>query len=403
MTEEQKTEFTQNPFLKSLVEKYIKPKQVCFFYHYFDPSDALNHPLKLVEILGISKERLSQTAQNILKIMEEEEPQSDIKDRYKDFEWKLTAFTYLQDVFDSQLFPSKSILNIFHIWYFYYESKYVLIELIMCWLNGFYNAANQLLRLFIEFNLLQNYYYRLIHKEQSFNSLERYFKTKKHPSWNTILKNCVPNDNFTKPIKKRIDMHLKGLSQTASHPYHPDLSPKHHSSFIPEPSLEGVYFWENIKLIMEAILWVYYVNFPMLFHPVDSLKKFGFNGPVGLFIDKVTYHIIKKSLLPDDYQLFFDYSLKNEKVTPLLDYYNSFPDMTEEEILNTWKKEKSPIKSLIEGFCISKAELRGIRETFALIPLQDQLGEQDVEKIEKYEKLFRFHEWKKVYKKFNTS
>ena len=333
------------PFLETLISKAYKHE---FSVVYKCPKDigSYKQPYNLLEILGLNENLLSETAVKTLDIFEKNKDEEFIA-TYDDFKWKVTAFTHIQDIFDSPLYNTGEVLNIFHIWYFYYESKYVLIESILCGLNGFYLASNALLRLFLEFSLLQNYYYRIINNNRSYQALEQYFKNSTHPNWNTIINNCITNDKFTKPIKVRLDQHLKGLSESSVHPYHPDHSPKQSGNFLPEPSLEGIFFWQTTRLILDAVLWLYYVNFPLVFHPVNVLKKFGFNAPVGLFIDDLAAYVIKKSLSGNDFEYFRNYSKEQEIVNSLLDFYNSRSDMSNDEILKTWNsKENGQIKDI---------------------------------------------------------
>lgn len=383
-------------FQNRLLSKALGPIPLRTSYIYPRDLKSYNRPYQLLNILGLDEEILSRTAKETIKILEESIG-SEPDQYYDDFKWKLTAFLQLQDVFDLQLHKIGQITSIFHLWYFYYESKYILIESLLCGLNGFYIASNLLLRLFLEFNLRQNYYYRLICDQRSYHQLEEYIKYAKHQNWNTVLNQCLPNDKFSKPIKFRLKTHFEFLSKASAHPYHPDLSPKQHSGFVPEPSLEGIFFWQGTRLILEAVNWVYFVNFPMLFHPVDTLKKFGFNIPVGFFIDKMIGHVIKKSMSTSDYKQFLEYSNNQESVKACLDFYNSRKNMSKNEILKSWnKQEDGKITNITEGYCKIMAKLRSMKETLSLkIRTDDQ---EDSEYVDKLLKLFEFHKWKDFYK-----
>ena len=357
-----------------------------------------NRPRELLKIIGIEKDQLSKTALETIEAYQSlNQNEEEFLTHYDDFRWKITAFIYIQDIFDSPLFLTDDPLNIFHIWYFYYESKYILIESILCGLNAFYSASNALLRLFLEFSILQNYYYRITHKEQNYKALEKYFKYKTHPAWNSVLNKALPDDKFSKPIKARLDIHLKKLSQIASHPYHPQFSPKQHAGFIPEPSFQGMFFWHIISIILEAVLWAYYVNFPMMFHPVDPLKKFGFNGPVGIFIDEIGSYIVKKSLPETDYLAFLKYSKEQEQVKALLEDYHLLRSLNDKEILDTWNTaDNGSIEEIPKGYCMQMAKLRTLKEVMALKPVRI---EDDLDREIDVSKVFQYEKWKQLYKK----
>ena len=165
---------------------------------------------------------------------------------------------------------------------------------------------------------------------------------------------------------------------------------------MPEPSLEGIYFWYTTRLALEAVLWAYYANFPMLFHPVDPVRKFGFKGPVGFFIDELGGHVIKKSLSNTEYPDFLEYTGKQDQVVSLLDYYNSLRSLSDDEILKTWSsKENGPIGNIHEGFCKQMAMLRATREFMALKPATEGLESKQVKDVLD---VFSYEKWKHIYK-----
>ena len=384
-------------FLGDLVSKACRPTFVTATYEYVSDVAQYTSPRDLLEIIGVEKNLLSKTAAETVDILETQEKRNrESSLSYDDFKWKLTAFAHIQDIFDCPLYPDGGILNVYHLWYFYYESKYILIESLLCGLNGFCLASNVLLRLFLEFSVLQNYYYRITRDQQSYGPLEKYFRSRVHPGWNSIVNGALPKDSFTKPIKFRLDMHHKALSESCTHAYHPDLSPKQRGTFMPEPSLESIYFWYTTKLAVEAVLWAYYANFPMLFHPVNRLRKFGFTGPVGLFIDALGGHVIKKSLSNAEYSDFLEYAGKQDQVVSLLDYYNSLRKLSDDEILKTWpSKENGPIENIHEGFCKQMAMLRATSEFMALKPVTEEMESNQVKKVLG---VFSYEKWKHIYK-----
>ncbi|HEY6872113.1 MAG TPA: hypothetical protein VI298_05215 [Geobacteraceae bacterium] len=148
--------------------------------------------------------------------------------------------------------------------------------------------------------------------------------------------------------------------------------------------------------MLEAALWLYYINFPMLFFPKDIEKKYGYSPPVGVFIDTHGGAVIKRAILASDYELFVDYLTNNEEVTTLLDYYDSRPDLNEEEIASSWDTSKGELKNVIHGHCMMMAEMRVLKEIMAL-KKRDDLPEVDLDP----EKIYCLENWRKLYKKFS--
>jgi len=378
-------------YIDELIEKWSGLRKVSATYFYSTNPKKLKGPGDLQSIMSIEDAHLSEVAAKSLEVLEEEE---NFSSYWTDLKWKLLAYNTVQDLFSGPILESSDNSSLFRQWYFYYEAKYLLIESILCGLNGFTASIGLLLRLFLEFSLLQNYSYLQIQNTGSYSVIENYFNKPYNPNWSTIVKGCLPLNSFCKPIRKRLSVHLEGLSKSCAHPYHPLYSQKHGGSFLPEQTLEGLFFAYKISLMLEAVLWVYFVNFPMLFHPVDIQKKFGFNYPVGLFIDETGAEIIRRSVSEADYKHFYNFSIKTELHKELMSLYNSRPDMTEGEIIETWDVEnEGELKDLISGHCMVMSKLRVIAETMALGP-RDMANP----KINNLAGQLSFDKWRKFYK-----
>ena len=233
-------------------------------------------------------------------------------------------------------------------------------------MNGFSIGSVALLRPFLEFSVLQNYYYRRINHERSYAALEKYFNTGINPSWHTLLKNSLPNDDFSKAIRYRIQAHLRGLSESVLHPYHPDHSSIHHKSIDHAHSFESVYFWASTSMILEAALWLYYVNFPLCFSPVNLLRKFGYKLPVGILIDEYGGACIRKSLTEADFCMFANYATRQQNTVAVIDWYRGFPNLSDDEIKNSWKNDDGEYSGLWPGFFQLMARMRAMRHAMAL-------------------------------------
>lgn len=356
-----------------------------------------NEPDHLAEILQLNPKSLSDRESKILAFLESSEQYENTQRDWLDFKWKLTAFYEIQDVFDSPIyFDSNALLNLFHIWYFYFESRHILCESILCGIRGFYSAGNALLRLFLEFSILQLYFYRLCEQKRSYQPLEEFFNRGHSTSWNTLLNNALPNDKFSRPIKLLLDIHMKGLSKSAAHPYLPDFSPRRHSNSPSELSLEGLYSWQHARILIRPVLWAYFVNFPMLFHPVDIVKKFGVNPPVGIFVDEQSAGTIKKCLEAEEYADFARYSNQCSNVSETMQWYQDRDDLSEADIqaqvASSVVNVTNPTVQM--AYVKMKAEIRGIREIMALKEVE--LPDDDVD-VEAFYSL-TYTKWKRLYK-----
>ncbi len=349
------------------MEEFLAGRRAVSQYIFVRDPEKLKEPLPLIRILGLAENDLSETAKGILKILEGELPAEESHEEWRDFKRQLLAYISVQDGLGVPVHTFTDSRSIFEIWYFYYEAKFLLTESIVCGLNGFYAAANALLRPFLEFSVLQNYYLRLITNSRSFSDLERYFRSHIHPNWNTALRSCLPDDDLAKDVRALIELYLKGLSESASHPYDPERSPQRGTGQGSGPTLVGLFFWQRTRLVLKAVLWAYYANLPLLFHPRALREKFGYNPPAGMLVDEACGEIIRQSLTEDDLDLFFDYSSRQQIVSDLSSWYESLPTLSETEIIKTWDEAgDGPYPGPGQAYALLFAKMRALRQSMAL-------------------------------------
>ena len=391
----------QEALFRKLLAKRANKEHLVYMPYYQDGNPI--KPDSLVNLLSLDESMLTEDGRQILHYLENKQEEPGYF-KYEDFKWKLQAFLAMQDIFGMPMVAGTNGRNIFEMRYFYYESKYILIESILGGLNGLHIVNKQALRSFLEFNLLQNYFFNVTQKANSFKLFNDYLQSRINPSINTLLNKALPDDEFCKPIKKRIQVELNSLSNKYNHAYTPNDSPKHFGVYSPDTSFETLYFWIHISMVLELVLWIYYVNFPMLFFPVDIIRKFGFNWPVGLYVSDSTSGIIKKATSEMDYALFKEYAASKSIVIDLRNFYDSQPTLDDEEIWNTWHKERKKNDSF-HG-CYAKAVVEE-RATHEMLAVNTRKTETEVEKefdekdatIETFAKQYmEFSAWRKVYK-----
>jgi hypothetical protein len=112
-------------------------------------------------------------------------------------------------------------------------------------------------------------------------------------------------------------------------------------------------------MALDAALWTYYVNFPLLFHPVDVLRKFGLNGPVGIVVDAHCGHAVRASVSQDDYRAFLEYSAAQDVTRDVLEWANARPDLTDDALRAMWNAdEDGPWPGAWKGYGLRIAKLR---------------------------------------------
>lgn len=377
-----------------LMKKTENKFSVSAVYKYYKDISAFTEAGDILSILGLDRNLLPSSVLEIIDFLEKGNGYD--SSNYLDLKWKLSAFLNIQDIFDHPIYENEDMFTSFHLWYFYFESKYILIESFLSGLNGLYLSSKVLLRLFIEFNITQNYYYRMIMKTGNYQCVNKYFKDGVRPKFDTMMKNVLPDDKFSKPIKHRLHIHWAALSSMPAHLYHPDMSEKKYSGFLPRICAEGIFFWFYHRLVLEAILWIYYVNFPMLFQPVNSLEKYGFNGPIGVFIDPTIGHIVKRSMTENDFDLFLNYSNNSQYVSEVLTNYYSMNTLSEEQIIESWNRIDEPFDGIEKSYVKLMSKQRVTKELLSFPQFnksQDKNNDLDFN-------IFNYENWKESYKKY---
>lgn len=353
-------------FLHELAARAAAQKSLTTTLVYLKDPDKCESPGSLAQILDLDSAALSDPARRTLDSLDAPDLDPATRGRWNAFKWRIHAFVTLQDVFDSPLFESVTIESPFRLWYFYYESKHLLAESILCLLNGLYAASVALLRPFVEFSILQTYVYRRLRDQRDYAELEQYFKTGRVPSWHRLLKYAVSTDELGKLIRSRLQSTLQALSESASHAYRPGFSPKSLGAVRPYPTFAGVFSWMTLHSVLQPILWTYCLNFPALMCPVDIVRRFAFNPPVGLMIDPQAAAVVRRALGATDAARFKEHALATDHVRSVLEFYNSYPDMSDDDILGSWTADDGPRPdSVLAGHIATLARLRGIRELMA--------------------------------------
>src|SRR5690348_16740942 len=97
------------PLFQTLVDLAIQPRIFQADYQATVGGKPVS-PLSLIDSLGINSELLSPIAQETLTALESKAQEEDTAQwAWTDFRWKLTAFLYLQDIFDAPLYEGGDI------------------------------------------------------------------------------------------------------------------------------------------------------------------------------------------------------------------------------------------------------------------------------------------------------
>jgi len=351
-------------FIRELFENQ-KSLQLTASIHAVSDDEALRS-LSIYELLNLDKNRVHETGQKIIDILEKDKDFPD--ELYIELKWKILALITIQDAFRGIMHADGQVDSMFSKSYFYYESLHLLREYFYCGFNNLQVSAQHLLRTIVEFSIKQNYFDYVCTERGSFVPIEKYLDNGITPAPAKMLSAFLPKDKLAKPLKKRVHMVLKGLSNSTSHAYAPIHSVRGSGKLQHEYSVDSLFFWTALLPILDTILWMYYFYQPQLFNPKDSTKKFGFSPPVGCFINDKQHVAIKRSLNSKDYDMFIAYANNSYTVKSLNEFYESQPDMTDDEVMATWdSRDNEPKKpeSIEAGYFRTVVQMRAMQEVLA--------------------------------------
>jgi len=315
------------------------------FGEYFsgEPND-----IGLLILLNIEKTRLKIFA---IDLLSKDIPES-LNVLLKDIERGIRAYLQFQDILDISFSTpfSTSLEDILigeflNRHYCYYESLTYLRESILSLLDINTLASITLLRPFLELSIAHLYWYITGNSD----NFKKYYlwvsgSDKHKQSFSKMLYviyNKLPSKDFIdeKRFKLLIDT-LKNIYKSLCSYNH---IPKIEESFTimngnaSKISYENFYYvLLTINLLLKQLIYLYILAYEMILFPVDIIGKWGFNGPVGLFIDKCNYKVIEKYIGKNNLEKIKESLKESDSVKSLLSWYNESPRLSENEIENSW-------------------------------------------------------------------
>ena len=291
----------------------------------------------LRKVLNLNDDDLSKKSKLIIKFLEDS---SEFKDKYSDLSWQVQAWFEFQDILETSFELQNGNEQLINNHYCYFEATRILIESLITGLEGHFNASISLLRSFIELAVLEVYF-----KEKSTvdGNHKRFLRWFSYESGNTPFKNTVDfiftkeeNRNFN-IVKDRINGSYKDTSIYAHKPRLNSSFTVMRKSNTLNPSLESIFYWAYFSsIVLQSILWLYVISYPMCLFPVDIVKKFGYNWPMGVFFDSSNSKILERALEHNDY-IAFQNDLKNHPdVEKKMEFYNSTSSKNKEYIEESW-------------------------------------------------------------------
>jgi hypothetical protein len=103
-----------------------------------------------------------------------------------------------------------------------------------------------------------------------------------------------------------------------------------------ENSLLG--FLTRVKEIINIVITCFTCVNPLILFPLPVTEKMGLNGPMTGFLEEGEVEILHKLLKPETLNQLIEYYKSDDRVVSVRRWFNSFPDITEEEFENQAKE-----------------------------------------------------------------
>lgn len=338
----------------------------------------------LFEVLNIPESQLKSFAIELIKGAKEDE---NMKKTLNEFSQGISAYTQFQDILYITFRETDHEINRH---YCYYESLVYLREIGACFLDKNYLAAFTLLRPFMELAILHLYWFMRC-EEKGYHPYYQWLNgTEEKPSFKHMFDYVFENLPTRDYVDSKRVSHLREILQKI----YRMLCAYNHTPKIEESIVTlggGQYrlslftffyflFWAN--MLLRQLVYLYVLVYPMSLFPVEGYKKWGFNGPVGIFIDPVNFAHIRSFLGEKNLSRLQEQLEVFPQVQDLVDDFEQRPDLSEEEIEESWRKFESSLNNetdlsdIIMRLARAKATMRAI--SWGLNYIQMSPNEQEI-------------------------
>jgi hypothetical protein len=300
----------------------------------------------------------------------------ELTETYVETAWLLQALLEFQDLQEITITLATPLPN--NSKYFFFEALSAMREVVVTGCNGSFHASLALLRTFIELILFHFWWQdRLNRDDKAWLTFHAWVRGE----WTSPPLRSVLRDVYTglrrapnAAEQAELEHYYKILCSYAHKPLIRESLTylKGNNARVASPTVLG--FWLRVlngvaKIIVDLMI----AEKPMSLFPVQPYQKFGFNYPIGLYFDQFNsvplMHALGEPKLTD-YRTFYG---ALPEVEDLLSYFNGQQSMSDDQILQTWNKNKdmpedpgmSTSERILHLWAALKAESRALHWFFA--------------------------------------
>ena len=303
---------------------------------YRNPEDEIS----LRDVWTIADGELNDIAGLAWKRLREDE---ELTALHREVAWASQALTEFADLVGFTR-PSASLVQ--HGCYLYFEAVSALREATVGMLNGSPRAATGLLRSVMEMLLLHCWWQeRLSRKGHSSQFYEWLEGRRPKPKMRDVVANNfkwlgIPADEGA---IEHVHHTYERLCSYVHAPIRAESFTMMNRGNVGFVSVGVLRHWlalalDALRIALEQLVHAY----PQCLFPVDICRKFGFNPPVGMYSDEYNF-VPLAAALGDDAMEIYRARLKDHEIVDLAtQVYESRPDLTRAQILETWQDDDGP-------------------------------------------------------------
>ena len=231
--------------------------------------------------------------------------------------------------------------------YLYFEAVHALREATVGMLNGSPRASTGLLRSVLEITLLHCWWQKCIERkgssEQFYDWLEGRRSIK--PKFRDMVANNfewleIPADPAARDDVQRT---YDRLCSYVHAPIREESVTMLNRGNVSEVGVGVLRHWlvlarDALRIALEQLVHLY----PQCLFPVDINRKFGFNPPVGMYFDRFNFVPLEAVFGAARIDSWRARLQNHTMVEGAMNFYKSRPDLTDEQVLQTWDDTEGP-------------------------------------------------------------
>ncbi|MBN3526425.1 hypothetical protein [Paenibacillus apiarius] len=302
---------------------------------YIEP-DQDKHSLK--NALFINDYELSDIGKHSMELLSDKS----LSDLHNEFAWLVQSIWEYQDMQGGRFLPND-------LWmkqgYCFFEAINTLRESILAGLNSYLHVSIGGLRSTLELVLLHLFWESTKDDSSEMSEFDDwiYGRVSKLPFKRLVIN---INNKFLFPTDWELTKNVESIyGALCSYAHTPNLKESFtqiKNTNMPVTTQKALIYW--MKLYIRTLKWILHLLiacYPMSLFPVNSILKFGFNRPMGLFFDQMNIRPILKVLGISNWKVYQGWYLKNDNnIKNLLEWHKNHPDKTLKQIKETWNKEE---------------------------------------------------------------